>query len=62
MAQPHHSHAHVEHVEHGHSGGGGGGSGGGHDSYSSGWSRSLGVAPVGRGDGQDLAYGSYTPK
>lgn len=59
VAQPHHSHSHVEHVEHGHSSGGGGG---GHDSYSSGWSRSLGVAPVGRGDGQDLAYGSYAPK
>lgn len=53
VAQPHHSHAHVEH-DHGH--------GGGHDSYSSGWGRTLDVAPVKKGDGQNIAYSSYAPK
>ncbi|EEB10241.1 conserved hypothetical protein [Pediculus humanus corporis] len=55
VAQPHHTHSHVEHVEHGHGGGGGG-----HDSYSSGWGRSA--TDVGKHDAHNMAYRSYIPK
>ncbi|KAK6621957.1 hypothetical protein RUM44_001764 [Polyplax serrata] len=53
VAQPHHTHSHIEHIEHGHGGGGG------HDSYSSGWGRS---ADVGKKDAHNLAYRAYIPK
>nr|CAD7443146.1 unnamed protein product [Timema bartmani] len=65
VAHPHHSHSH----SHGHSSDHGGieahsavsGVSGG-DSYSPGWSRSLGLTPVKSGDPQELAYSAHAPQ
>lgn len=46
VAQPHHSHSSVHHDS-------------GHDSYSSGWGRSLGDLPPPSGDPQTLAYRAH---
>nr|CAD7432482.1 unnamed protein product [Timema monikensis] len=63
VAHPHHSHSHVHSSDHGgieaHSAVGGGGGG---DSYSHGWSRSLGLMPVKSGDPQELAYSAHAPQ
>ncbi|CAG2058071.1 unnamed protein product [Timema podura] len=65
VAHPHHSHSH----SHAHSSDHGGieahsavsGVSGG-DSYSPGWSRSLGLTPVKSGDPQELAYSAHAPQ